>query len=107
MNFDNFADILTEYLKTQKIFIQNPQRMSEVNAATEMACRLFPEAEINLVDDPLQMGAIILEIEDCFVTVREIEKFIELIGKANNFDILNGEDNVKLSILFDGVLTRI
>lgn len=106
-HFYEIADVLTEYLETKKMFVPNPKRMKEVNTATEMACRLFPEAEINLKDDPLQMGAIILEIEDCFIVVREIEKFVKLIGKANNFDIFSGDDGVRLSILFANALIRI
>ena len=107
MLMNDFIDILTEYLNSQKIFVQNPKRIAEVNAATEMACKLFPKADINLIDDPLQMGAIILTIEDCFVTVREVKKFIDLIGNANNFDILGTEENIKLSILFDNALIKI
>ena len=104
---NNFVNVLNEYLNSQKMFVQNPKRIAEINAATEMACRLFPKADINLVDDPLQMGAIILTIEDCFITVREVKKFIELIGKANNFDILSNGEDIKLSILFDDALIKI
>lgn len=104
---DVFMDILAEHLKTQKMFAPNPKRIAEINAATEMACRLFPKANINLVDDPLQMGAIILTIEDCIINVREINKFVELIGKANNFDILCKDEDIKLSILFDKALIKI
>ena len=105
--FMNFTDALTQYLKTEKIFVQNPVRMAEVNTATEMACKLFPEATINLMDDPLQMGAVILEIEDCFITVREMEKFIQMISGATNFDIFSSDDSIRLSILFDEALIRI
>lgn len=104
---NDFINILNEYLNTQKAFVQNPKRIAEVNAATEMACRLFPKAKIELEDDPLQMGAIILTIEDCFITVREIKKFIELVSKASNFEIINTCEDVKLSILFDNALIKI
>ena len=104
---NDFIDALNEYLSTQKAFIQNPKRIAEVNAATEMAYKLFPKAKISLEDDPLQMGAIILTIEDCFITVREVKKFVELIGKANNFDIISNEEDIKLSILFDNALIKI
>ena len=103
----DFIELLSEYLNSQKIFVQNPKRIAEVNSATEMACKMFPKANINLEDDPLQMGAIILTIEDCFITVREINQFIKLIGKASNFDIINTGEDIKLSILFDNALIKI
>ena len=107
-NFSKFAAIVEEYLETQKVFVQNPQRMQEVNAATEMACRLFPEANIEICDDPLQMGAVILSIEDFGIVVREPEIFSALISKADNFEVYHEtEDVVRLSILFRGALVRI
>lgn len=106
-HFYDFAELLTEYLETQKIFVPNFQRMKEVNTATEMAYKLFPKADISLKDDPLQMGAIILEIKDCVIVVRETEKFTKLISKANNFDILCSGEDIKLSILFDNALIKI
>ena len=105
--FYGFTDLLGEYLKMQKVFIKNPHRMKEVNAATEMACQLFPEAEISLKDDPLQMGAIILTINDCFIVVREMDKFIKMISKADNFDIFCNDDEIQLSILFSNALIKV
>lgn len=98
------ADILEEYLTENKVFVQNPERMSKVNAATEMACRLFPEAEINIEDDPLQMGAIILTIKDFDIVVRETEMFVEIINDADNFEIFKDNEGIKISILFSNAL---
>lgn len=107
-DFMNFANILTEYLETQKIFIQNPQRMLDVNTATEMACRLFPESKISIEDDPLQMGAVILRIEDFDIVVRETEMFCDVVGKADNFDIYPiGDEKLRADILFNHALMRI
>ena len=106
--FKNFAAILTEYLETQKVFVQNPQRIQEVNASTEIACRLFPEAIIEIKDDPMQMGAVVLSIEDFELTVRETEEFVALISKANNFEIYHcGDDMVRMEVLFRNALIRI
>ena len=106
--FMKMADALTQYLKIPKVFIQNPLRMADVKHATEMAKYLFPEAKITIEDDPIQMGALILCIEDFDLAVREIEIFSDMIKKADNFEIFHfGEDNVKLAILFNGALTRI
>lgn len=107
-NFSKFAAIVEEYLETQKVFVQNPQRMQDVSAATEIACWLFPDAAIELEDDPLQMGSIILSITDFGIPVRDTKQFADLISNANNFDIYAaGNDLVRISILFRGALTRI
>lgn len=108
MNDEEFMDVLNNYLKMQKTFIQNPKRIKDVNTATEIACRLFPKADISIEDDPLHMGAVILTIKDCFLTVRETKKFIRMVEKANNFEVLyDADDNVKLSILFGNALIKI
>ena len=104
----NFTDLLTDYLETKKVFVQNPQRMAEVNAATETACRLFPEAEITIEDDPIQMGAVILSIKDYHLIVRETTDFIALICAADNFEIYEtSQEKIELNILFSNALTRI
>ncbi len=108
LEFQKFARILKRHLETQKVFIPNPQRMRDVNHATEMAQQLFPEAKITIEDDPLQLGALILCIEDFDLAVRETELFDELVGKADNFEIYSvGNENVKIAILFNHALTRI
>lgn len=106
--FMQFASAVRQYLETPKVFVQNPQRIAEVNAATEIACKLFPEANITLEDDPLQMGAIILIVEDFDITVRETKAFCELVSKADNFEVYATDDEkVKLAIMFNNALTRI
>lgn len=105
--FMELADVLEDYLEEKKVFVQNPQRMAEVNTATEIACRLFPDAEIDIEDDPLQLGAIILTIKDFDIVVRETEMFAQLINKADNFEIYHTEESVKIAILFNGVLALI
>ena len=106
--FMNLTDLLTEYLEEQKVFVQNPQRMADVNTATETACRLFPEAKITIEDDPLQIGAVILRIEDFDIIVRETETFCDIIDKADNFDIYSiGDEMVRIDVLFGNALTRI
>lgn len=106
--FNGFVEILTDYLKAKKVFVQNPRRMEEINVATEMVCRLFPDAQISIEDDPLQMGAVILRIEDFDIVVRETEDFCSIIDKANNFDIYPvGDEKVRIDILFANALIRI
>lgn len=100
-----------KYLEMEKVFIKNPKRFADVEHATEIATRLFPKANISLNDDPLQMGALIVRIEDYSITIRgamETELFQELISKADNFEIYPIEDdNVRMAILFSNALIRI
>lgn len=108
VNFDCFTEALKQYLEMKKIFIQNPKRMAHVNAATEIACKLFPHAKITLGDDPMQMGAIILYVTDFDIVVRETKEFIELISKADNFEVYPiNDERLCLAILFGNALTRI
>lgn len=106
--FMQFANVITQYLEEQKVFIPNLKRITEVDTATEIAKKLFPEAKITIEDDPLQLGALILCIEDFDLTVRETELFDSLVGKADNFEIYSvGNENVKIAILFNNAMTRI
>ncbi len=106
--FMTMVEVLADYLAEQKVFVQNPQRMAEVNTAMEIACRLFPDSTITIEDDPLQMGGVILCIEDFDIAVRETEAFVQLISNANNFEIYTtGKESVKIAILFAGALTLI
>lgn len=102
---------LKEYIETQKVFIQDPARFSDVERATEIAKIIFNDMEVSIEDDPLQMGALILCITGFDITVRgkrEIELFQELISKANNFEIYPvGDEQVKFAILFNSVLKRL
>lgn len=102
---------LKEYIKAQKVFIQDPARFAEVQHATEIAKELFNDMEVTIEDDPLQMGALILCINGFDITVRgerEIKLFSELISKANNFEIYPvGNESVKFAILFNHVLIRL
>ena len=106
--YEDLTHILTQYLETQKIFIQNPLRMMDVNKATETACRMFPEANVTIEDDPLQMGAVFLCIEDFDISVKETKQFSDMISKADNFVIHNvDEENIKIMIMFSDALIRI
>lgn len=101
---------LTKHLEKEKIFIKNPVRFAEVERAMEIAKELFMDSKISIEDDPIQMGALILRIEGFDVVVRgtrEIKLFIELISKADNFEIYAINDGIRFSILFNNALTRL
>ena len=107
----SFAAKIDEYLKADKTFIQDLNRTREIKTATEIAGQLFPNAKIDIADDPLQMGALILCIEDFDIVVRgvrEIDLFKDMVSKADNFEIYSiGNERVKVAILFNRVLCRI
>ena len=109
--FMSLADKIDEYIKADKVFVQDLNRTREIKNAAEIAGQLFPNAKIDVADDPLQMGALILCIEDFDIVVRgvtEIDLFNDMVSKANNFEIYSiGDERVKIAILFNSVLRRI
>ena len=109
--FHGILDQLSEYLTANKTFIPNPFRETELKNALTTARELFPNAKIELKDDPLQMGAMILRIEDFEIGAtgeREINLFSELIKHADNFEIYPiDDDNVRCAIVFQNVMVRI
>lgn len=109
--FMNLAEKLGEYIQTDKVFFKNPARCADVERAVEIAEKLFKEAKITIKDDPIQMGALIVHIEDFDIVVRgqeEIELFKELISKASNFELYpTNDETVKFSLLFNEALKRI
>lgn len=106
--FQSILDQLAAYLATKKNFIENPFRITEIKKATALASQLFPDAKIYIEDDPLQMGAMILCIEDFDLSVTEIKAFSELIEHANNFEIYAiDSETVKIAVLFQQALVRV
>ena len=106
--FMTLAKALSKYLEAEKRFVKNSARIAEVAAAEKIARELFPDATIEVHDDPLQMGALILRVEALDITVRKIDAFKALIGNANNFEVYAiGEDKIRLSVLFKDALIRL
>ena len=108
--FMSLMEGLSDYLEREKVFIKNPVRFAEVERATEIAEELFADSKVSIIDDPLQMGALILKIEGFDIVVRgerEIKLFTELIENADNFEIYAVDDNIAFSILFNDALIRL
>lgn len=115
---NNEIDIILEsfskHLKREKTFVQNPMRMKDVVNAMKIAERLFPDHVTEIKDDPLQTGALILQI-DCtdlheFMEVsgeEEIELFCEMVSKANNFEFYQSKGNIRFAAVFNGALKLI
>lgn len=104
-------DGLDEYLKKEKVFVQNPERVREINKALNIAKNLFSHCEVKIKDDPLQMGSLILSIEGFDMVVRgqrEIDLFAEMVEHADNFEVYpisNG--NIRFAAVFQNALKRI
>lgn len=81
---------LKEYLDKEKVFIENPFKMQNVRRAVEILHELFPDIEINIENDPLQMGALIISFTAFDVLVRgaqELDLFAEFTTLVDNFEI--------------------
>ena len=86
MIFEN----LKEYLEKEKVFIENPVKMKEVHRAVEILHQLFPDTEVKVESDPLQMGALVVSFTSFDVLVRglqDLELFAELTTLIDNFEI--------------------
>ena len=93
MNENEFIDLMDdmkEYLKIPKTFIINPERQREINYAYKLAHELFPDAAIQLADDPIQMGALIMRIiamDLVISTAEEYSLLSEMLALTDNFEI--------------------
>ena len=109
--FISFLDTLSAYLASEKNFITNPFRLKEFEQAMEMAKKLYPDANVYAEEDPLQMGAMILCIEEYDIgasSVTEVELFNDIISLADNFEIRTiGEEKVRFAALFNNVFIRV
>ena len=102
---------LEDYLEMEKVFIPNAQRCQEVCTAFNKAKQLFDDADISVTQDPLQMGALILGVNDVQIEItgtEQIIKFMEMISVADNFIVYSvSEDKVRLAITFQNALIRL
>lgn len=112
--FDIILEAISKHLKREKVFVQNPMRVKEVARAMEIAKMLFPDHVTEIKDDPLQTGALILQIECTDVdesmvlnNEEEIELFNEMVSAANNFEFYKHNGNIKFAAVFNGALKLI
>lgn len=97
---------IKRYLDLPKSFMPDVERLAEVQAATETAKALFPNANVTLNHDTLGTGAIFLRIEDYDFTVldTEMQQFFDLFDSAVNFEIYSTEtQKCVISIGFQNV----
>lgn len=108
---NSILDQLAAYLATEKKFVVNPMREADFTKAIKIAATLFPDAKMEIDDDPLQMGAGILRIEGYDINItgeREIELFSDFIKLADNFEIYPIDaERIRFAAVFQHVLVRI
>ena len=109
--FNDILDAIGAHLKREKIFVQNPKRIREVYRSLEIAQELFPDHITEIVDDPLQTGALILHVDCTNIEAsiilsdeREIELFNEMVSAADNFEFYEFNGNIRLAAVFCGAL---
>lgn len=112
--FGAILEAISNHLKREKVFVQNPERINEISRAMEIANELFPGHKTEMQDDPLQTGALILVIECTDIDEsmvlndeREIELFNEMVSAANNFEFYKHNGNIRFAAVFHGALTLI
>lgn len=111
---DIILSVFGTHLTREKIFVNDPERVSEVARALEIANELFPDHTTEIKDDPLQTGALILCIDCTEVDTsmvlndkREIALFNEMTSLANNFEFYQHNGNIRLAAVFYGALKLI
>ena len=109
--FLQFLGELKEYLNQPKMFVTNFDRAREFYRAVNIAKILFPDAKVEIKDDPLQTGAMSLHIEATDFVVRgstELVMFSTMIAIADNFEIYcKGKDKIHFAAMFRGVNKRV
>lgn len=109
--FQQFLGELKSYLDKPKMFVTNLERAREFYNAVNLAKQLFPDAKVDIEDDPLQTGAMSLHIEAIDIVVRgitDIVMFNGMIALADNFEIYSkGKDKIHFAAMFRGVNKRV
>lgn len=109
--FNIIMEAISNHLKKEKVFVQNPERMKEISHAFDIAKFLFPDHVTEIKDDPLQTGALILQIDCTNVDTsmvlddeEKIELFNEMVSMANNFEFYQYKGNIRFAAVFNGAL---
>lgn len=109
--FQQFLSKLQEHINQPKVFVTDINRAREFYNAIDLAKTLFPDAKIEIRDDPLQTGAMSLHMESIDIVVRgerEINLFASLIALADNFEIYPiSSEEICFAAVFQGVNERI
>ena len=109
--FHSILARLREYLASEKVFIQNPTRVREMERAIEIIEELFPNNFKAIKDDPLQMGAVIFHVEGGDMVIRgerELSLFAELAQLLDNFEIYpTSRDSIRFAAVMQEVYINV
>lgn len=109
-NIAKLGKCVEEYLAKEKIFIPNPERFIQVTEAKKAAERLFKNFSIEVTNDPLQTGALVITIKGDYIecsSEREIKDFTVLIKNCNNFEIVPTSEGFQFNLMYYGALKRL
>ena len=84
--------------------MQNPIVTWKMNQSAMNAKILFPDAEMEIKDDPLQMGSLFISIKVNDIVVRETNRFCAVIKDADNFEIYQNGNDIIFTLGFNDAL---
>ena len=105
--FEQSMEALAAYLHQEKRFVENKPRRAELDETLHMARLIFPRARIGLLDDPLQLGAMTIAIDDADLSLfgkEQIKQYGHLLDHADTVAVYPIGDLVRLELQFCHVL---
>lgn len=109
MDFDAFMNQLGKWQSKPHMFVVNKGRMKDLESAYDNLEKIVheytPEAKISVNMNILNDGSAYISTETDEIVVHNVQDFISVIGKANNFEIypIKGR-KIRIAIMFDGVM---
>lgn len=109
--FEQLINKLNEYLQSEKVFVKNPIKTRATIRAVKILHELFPDDAMEIKDDPLQMGAVVVCVDTPMFVIRgkgKLNLFSELASIVDNFEIINGKgDEVHFAAVIQNVYIKI
>lgn len=112
MDFNEFLDGLKKWTEKPHMFILDPVRFKEVEAAyqklKEIVLDISPDATIEINESKLNDGSYSIVVEADELIVYNVNDFIDVIKCADNFEVYPLRNrNIRISFMFAGVMKLI
>lgn len=112
MDFDNFVEFYKEWNDKPHMFMLNPYRMKQMQAAYQLLEEIEEE---NNLDFKMQIhtntfndGSAYISVVTDDIIVTNIIKFIDVIKDANNFEVYPLVDGrMQMNIMFENLMSLI